>query len=309
MQRLAPGRARARRRRRANGHACSRLCRPARNGRHRYVRRRSDRRCGCPAARSAGVRSARARSAERSLSGRRKRTAKPGEPASGREFQQANIHDKSSPGKPKSTSAICRCGEPGRTLHAVKSDASIGISSHKSGLRFRLQLSMRRGAKRARALSSCAAAGRQRNRRGRTGAASARANDRAGFCRSPAGERHSGETADFVGLDRQSPHVGISAQQRADMRFALLGLQRAGAIDEQPARLGQRDRFVEQLRLQRDKRGQIAEPLGPGDVGMAPDRAGRRAGRIEQDGVERRRIEGQARRRQRFPPRGASVRN
>ena len=52
----------ARERRRANSHACSPSCRPARNSRRKCARRRSDRRCGCPAARSAGGRNGACRS-------------------------------------------------------------------------------------------------------------------------------------------------------------------------------------------------------------------------------------------------------
>ena len=46
-------------------------------------------------------------------------------------------------------------------------------------------------------------------------------------------------------------------------------------------------------RLQLDERGEIARPLGPGDVGMAADGAGRGAGRVDQRRVEGRRVEGE----------------
>ncbi len=76
-------------------------------------------------------------------------------------------------------------------------------------------------------------------------------------------------------------------QQRVDGALAFFGFERTGAIDHDTARLEQRGSAIEQARLQRAQLRQIALVLEPGDVGMAADRSGRKAGRIEQHGVER----------------------
>ena len=47
------------------------------------------------------------------------------------------------------------------------------------------------------------------------------------------------------------------------------------------------------VRLQLDERGEVARPLDPGDVGVAADGAGRAARRVQEHGVERRRVEGE----------------
>ena len=56
-----------------------------------------------------------------------------------------------------------------------------------------------------------------------------------------------------------------------------------------PAGSSMRDRGVEQLALQRGEAGDVGRRLVPGDVRMAADRAGRGAGRIEQQARDRRR--------------------
>ena len=111
--------------------------------------------------------------------------------------------------------------------------------------------------------------------------------------RSPDGVRHSARPPISCGAIGKRRNVGIAAQDRRDLRFALFGFERAGAVDEEAARPRQRDRLLEKLGLQLDERGEIARPLDPGDVGMAADRAGRGAGRVQQHGVERRRLEAQ----------------
>ena len=75
-----------------------------------------------------------------------------------------------------------------------------------------------------------------------------------------------------------SPSSGSSEQVQIDDRAAGPASARSPCRGAAPAA----------RRARRDRR-----PLDPGDVGMAADRAGRRAGRVEKDGVERRRFEGQ----------------
>ena len=52
------------------------------------------------------------------------------------------------------------------------------------------------------------------------------------------------------------------------------------------------DRALEQARLEGGKLGNVGLGLAPGNVGMAADRAGRGAGRVQKDGVERARLPG-----------------
>src|SRR5271170_774100 len=102
-----------------------------------------------------------------------------------------------------------------------------------------------------------------------------------------------GHAADLARLDRLAANVGIAAQQRGNLALALLGLQRARAIDDRASRPGERDRAVEQVGLQLAEGGDVYGTLGPGDVGVAPNGAGGGARRIEQRRGERRRLEGQ----------------
>ncbi len=88
--------------------------------------------------------------------------------------------------------------------------------------------------------ASPASASPHKTRRGRTGAGSRPANGRAGCADRPAASR--------IRRVRRSPrprsepaHLGMPAQQRGDLRLAFLRLQRAGAIDDRSAALGQRD--------------------------------------------------------------------
>src|SRR5579871_6467800 len=82
------------------------------------------------------------------------------------------------------------------------------------------------------------------------------------------------EAADLLRRDGEAPYVGIAAQDRGDLRFALLRLKRAYAVDDRPARPRQRDGLVDELGLQLDQRSEISRPLDPSNVGMAADGAG-----------------------------------
>ena len=105
--------------------------------------------------------------------------------------------------------------------------------------------------------------------------------------RSPAGVTNSARPHSFRRRHRPPGKAGIALQQGLDLPLAFLRLQRADAIDQHAARLGQLDRAVEQARLQPDQRRDVGLALEPGHVGMAADGAGRGAGRIEQYRVER----------------------
>ena len=60
-----------------------------------------------------------------------------------------------------------------------------------------------------------------------------------------------GNSADFVGLNRDAAQRRLARQQRLDLLLAFLGLERADAIDDPAAGLDQRGGAVEQAALQR----------------------------------------------------------
>ena len=65
-----------------------------------------------------------------------------------------------------------------------------------------------------------------------------------------AGGRHAAsEPADFGGHDRPAAQPRIAAKEIVDDLDALFRFQRAGAVDQQPAGLGQLDRAGEQTAL------------------------------------------------------------
>ena len=78
----------------------------------------------------------------------------------------------------------------------------------------------------------------------------------------------------------------MALQKRRDLVFAFFGLQRAGAIDEHPARLHEARRVRQKLRLQARQCLNVIVAFQKQDVRMAPDRARRGARRIEKHGVE-----------------------
>ena len=95
-----------------------------------------------------------------------------------------------------------------------------------------------------------------------------------------------GLSGELVLADLGEPQRIVADEQGGDLRLALLGLERAGGIDQPAARLEQGCGIVEQPRLQHGKRGDVLGRLDIGYVGVAADRAGRRAGGIEQHRVE-----------------------
>ena len=97
------------------------------------------------------------------------------------------------------------------------------------------------------ALTPCAGAGRRRTRRGRTARGVSAGRWQGSVRRSPSGVMHSVRppiSLASIGTRRTS---GLRRSSAAICVFALLGLQRAGAIDDRAARLGQRDRAVDQV--------------------------------------------------------------
>ncbi len=67
---------------------------------------------------------------------------------------------------------------------------------------------------------------------------------------------------------------------------ALLGLERAGAVDQPATGLRQTRRRLEQPCLEGDELVAVLRRFRPGDVGVAADGPGGAAGRVEQHGVE-----------------------
>src|SRR5262249_53634715 len=96
-----------------------------------------------------------------------------------------------------------------------------------------------------------------------------------------------GVAVNFVGGNGHAAQVGASVEEIAHNLRSLFRLERAGAIDQDTARLEELSGLRDQPRLQRRQARNIALALDPGDVGMAPDGSGRRTGRIEQERVER----------------------
>ncbi|MPL60779.1 hypothetical protein SDC9_06341 [bioreactor metagenome] len=87
-------------------------------------------------------------------------------------------------------------------------------------------------------------------------------------------------------IGRLDGEVRVAFEERGKLRLALLGQKRAGAEDQHPARRDERERALEQRRLQREERLDPRRILDEGQIGVAPDRAGGRAGRVQKHGVE-----------------------
>lgn len=94
------------------------------------------------------------------------------------------------------------------------------------------------------------------------------------------------QAADLLGVDRDALPVGMLGEEAGDLALALGDLQRAGAVDEEAAggdpAGGAGDEAMLQLRQFLDLR----RLLEAADVGVAAQRAGGRAGGVEEDGVE-----------------------
>src|ERR1700730_11312998 len=94
---------------------------------------------------------------------------------------------------------------------------------------------------------------------------------------------HVGKTADLRGLDGHAPKGHIALEKIGDLPLPLLDLERAGAIDQRPARLDHLAGGGEQTLLDDGKTGDVLWALQVRHVGMATNGARRRARRIEQD--------------------------
>ena len=80
--------------------------------------------------------------------------------------------------------------------------------------------------------------------------------------------------ADLARLDRLAANVGVAAQQRGDLALALLGLQRARAIDDRASRPGERNRAVEQVGLAPEGASASFAAAPPwGELAMTPREA------------------------------------
>ena len=89
-----------------------------------------------------------------------------------------------------------------------------------------------------------------------------------------------------AGVDGRALEVGVGGEEGGDLVLALFGLQRAGAVDEEPARADEGGGVGEHARLQLGHAGDVVGALQAQDVGMAADRAGGGAGGVEHDRVE-----------------------
>ena len=95
------------------------------------------------------------------------------------------------------------------------------------------------------------------------------------------------QSSDFDGIDRAAPQALLALDQGVDLLLVLLGLERAGAVDERAAGCEQRDRAVEQAALQCHERRNLGFAFDPGDVRMASDGSGGHAGCVDEHRVER----------------------
>ena len=105
--------------------------------------------------------------------------------------------------------------------------------------------------------------------------------------RSPSAVSHSRGRAPQRARIGTPPKARFAGEEGLDDVGSFLRLERAGAVDQGAARLGDLGRPGDEAPLQRRERGNVGRALEPGNVGMAADGAGRRAGRIEQHRVER----------------------
>ncbi len=99
-----------------------------------------------------------------------------------------------------------------------------------------------------------------------------------------------GEAAQLGGIDRHPPDRRAMGQQAGDLLPALLRLERADAINQGSSRRQHRDRRRQEPFLHAAEPGHVVGRLEMRDVGMAADRAGGGAGRVEQN--EARRLRG-----------------
>ena len=110
--------------------------------------------------------------------------------------------------------------------------------------------------------------------------------------RAPAACAGSGPAAKGRRPVRQRRRAELRAGSRgtaSTTAFVLLGLERAGGVDEPPARAHERRQRVEQLALPLGVAAQVARRAPPADVGMPAERPQAAAGRVEEHGVEARR--------------------
>jgi hypothetical protein len=85
----------------------------------------------------------------------------------------------------------------------------------------------------------------------------------------------------------KNPSRPSSGQVRSPARAqGLLRQDRAGAEDDPPAGAHERERPVQQAPLEIQEAGKRGAVADERKLGMAPDRAGGRAGRVDEDGIK-----------------------
>ena len=86
--------------------------------------------------------------------------------------------------------------------------------------------------------------------------------------------------------------VGVAFTEAGHGLLVFLGFERAGGVDEHPARFEQAGGDGEQLQLVVLVGFQVFGLTVPADVRLAADDAGARAGGIDEDGIKGRRMAG-----------------
>ncbi len=98
------------------------------------------------------------------------------------------------------------------------------------------------------------------------------------------------QIANLAGFYRNPDDAGIAVKKSRDLHFVFFGFKRTRAIDDHSAGLHQFDGLVEQARLKRRQRHDIARFFDPGDIRVTPDRSRGETWRIDQNRIERHRL-------------------
>ena len=94
-----------------------------------------------------------------------------------------------------------------------------------------------------------------------------------------------GEARQFRRVQGKTGEIGGRREESIHGARAFLRLQRAAGVEQQPARRHHGARACEQPALEGGKTDHVGGTAKMGDVRMAPDRPGRRAGRVQQHDV------------------------
>ncbi len=104
---------------------------------------------------------------------------------------------------------------------------------------------------------------------------------------SPSGVTSTGRPSELGRIDREARGGQALGQRAIDHPRSFLRLERAAGIDQHTTRREHVDGGAEQLALQPGEADNVGGSLVPGNVRVAADGAGRGAGRVEEDELDR----------------------